>query len=107
MLLDGIIHLARYPLPEGRSWAFQPGATELNKQGLKLITKQAQKQPEDGMFLTLTAEEVGKVAVLIIQGVERGKAIRAMPRYTRKQHKEFAAFYDQLKAVLDAAHKDG
>ncbi len=59
------------------------------------------------MFLTLTAEEVGKVAVLIIQGVERGKAIRAMPRYTKKQHKEYAAFFDQLRASMAEGQRDG
>jgi hypothetical protein len=109
MLLDGITHLARYPLPEERSWAIQPGTTELNKQSLKLIPKQPQKQSEiaDAMFLTLTAEEVGKVAVLIIQGVERSKAIREMPRYNRKQHKEFSAFYDQLKASMAEGQREG
>jgi hypothetical protein len=60
----------------------------------------------DALFLTLSAEEIGKVAVLIIKGVERSQAIRAMPRYTRKQHKEYAAFYDQLREAMERAQKE-
>ena len=55
----------------------------------------------DALFLTFSVEEVGKIAVLIIKGVERKQAIRSMPRYTKKQHREFAAFFDELKAVID------
>jgi hypothetical protein len=96
MHLDGITYLARYPLPQSRSWSFQSVTV---KQGLKLISKQGE-EPSDPLSLTLSAEEVGRVALLIIRGVERKEAIRAMPRYSRKQHKEYALFYDQLKDVL-------
>jgi len=63
-------------------------------------------QDTDALFLTFSAEEVSKISVLIIQKVERKDAIRAMPRYTRKQHRVFAAFFDQLKEVLDAELKN-
>jgi hypothetical protein len=64
---------------------------------------QVSKQATDKLFLTFSAEELGKVAALIIKGVERKEAIRSMPRYTRKQHKEFAQFYDELKrSILEA-----
>jgi hypothetical protein len=111
MHVDGILHLSRYPQFSSRSWAFPSGVLGLQKQDLKLVPKQTQK-PVGGnsagaLFLTFSAEELGKVAMLIIKGVERGKAIRAMPRYTRKQHKEFAAFFDALKEAMAEAQKDG
>jgi hypothetical protein len=56
----------------------------------------------DHLFLTLSAEEMGKVVVAIIKGVERSEAIRTMPRYTKERHAVFAMFYDQLKEVIDA-----
>jgi hypothetical protein len=55
----------------------------------------------DALFLTFSAEEIGKIAVLIITGIERKAAIPAMPRYTKTQHKDFALFYDRLKGALD------
>ncbi len=58
---------------------------------------------EDRLFLTFSAEEIGKIAVMIIKGVERREAIRAIPRYTREQHKEYAAFYDGLKDAIEMA----
>jgi hypothetical protein len=108
MHINGILHLSRYPQFSSRAWAFPSGEAGLQKQDLKLMPKQTQK-PDDSteaLFLTFSAEELGKVAVLIIKGVERGKAIRAMPRYSRKQHKEFAAFFDQLRESMANEQKD-
>jgi hypothetical protein len=66
-----------------------------------------EKQDEsDRLFLTFTAEEIGKIVVTIIKGVERRTAIRAMPRYTREQYKVYAAFYDGLKEAIDWAWKN-
>ncbi len=59
------------------------------------------EQEEDRLYLTFSAEEIGKIAVMIIKRVERREAIRSMPRYTRVQHREFAAFYDQLREVIE------
>lgn len=63
-------------------------------------------EDSEALYLTFSAEEVGKIAVLIIQKVERKVAIRSMPRYSRKQHKEFASFYDQLKAAMEHGQKE-
>jgi hypothetical protein len=56
----------------------------------------------EDLFLTFSAEEVGKIAVTIIKGTESDEAIRAMPRYSPQQHKAYAVFYDALKATLEA-----
>jgi len=58
---------------------------------------------DDLLFLTFTAEEVGRIAVLIIKGVERSEAIPSMPRYSPEQHTVYAAFFDQLREVIMAA----
>ncbi len=57
----------------------------------------------DAIFLTFSAEEIGRIAVMIIKGVPRNEAIRTIPRYTREQHKEYAAFYDGLKDAIEMA----
>jgi hypothetical protein len=40
------------------------------------------EQEEDRLYLTFSAEEIGNIAVMIIKGIERRDAIRAIPRYT-------------------------
>jgi hypothetical protein len=55
----------------------------------------------DALFLIFTPEEMGRIAVLVVKGVPRKEAIRAMPRYSRKQHQEYAAFYNTLREVMD------
>ena len=57
----------------------------------------------DAVYLTFSAAEVGIIAMLIIRGVQRRQAIRTMPRYTRQKHREFAAFYDQLREAMELA----
>jgi hypothetical protein len=59
-------------------------------------------QGSEDLFPTFTAEEIGKVAVSIIKGVERDEAIKAMPRYSPQQHKVYADFYNNLKAAIEA-----
>jgi hypothetical protein len=67
------------------------------------MEEHTEKQDEtDRLFLTFSAEEIGRIVVAIIRCVERKAAIRAMPRYTREQHRVYAAFYDQLHEVLTA-----
>lgn len=71
------------------------------------MEEQPEKQDEsDRLFVTFTAEEIGKIVVAIIKGVERRAAIRAMPRYTREQHSVYSAFYDGLKEAIDWAWKN-
>ncbi len=71
------------------------------------MEEQTEKQDENGrLFVTFTAEEIGKIVVSIIKGVERRAAIRAIPRYTREQYKVYAAFYEQLKEAIDWAWKN-
>ncbi len=42
------------------------------------MEEQTEKQDENGrLFVTFTAEEIGKIVVSIIKGVERRAAIRA------------------------------
>jgi hypothetical protein len=68
------------------------------------MEEQTEKQDEtDRLFLTFSAEEIGRVVVSIIRDVERKAVIRAMPRYTKEQYKVYAAFYDQLKEAIDWA----
>jgi hypothetical protein len=68
---------------------------------------QPEKQDEtDRLFVTFSAEEIGKIVVSIIRGVERKAAIRAMPRYSKEQYKVYAAFYDQLKEAIDWAWQE-
>ena len=61
----------------------------------------------DQLFLALSAEEIGKVAVMIIKEVEREQAIPMMPRYNVKQHRLFAGFYDQLQEAMTRALGEG
>ena len=65
------------------------------------------EKPDDGdrLFVTFTAEAIGKIVVSIIRDVERKAAIRAMPRYSKEQYKVYAAFYDQLKEAIDWASR--
>jgi hypothetical protein len=65
-----------------------------------------EEEDSDRLFLTFSAEELGKIVVAIIRGVERREAIRAMPRYTREQYKVYAAFFDGLKEAIDWAWKN-
>ena len=60
----------------------------------------------DALYLTFSAEEVGKIAVMIIQKVERKVAIRSMPRYSSKEHRAFASFYDQLREAMEHGQKE-
>jgi hypothetical protein len=53
-----------------------------------------QDDETDRLFVTFTAEEVALIVVAIIKGVERKVAISTMPRYSWKQHRLYAAFYD-------------
>jgi len=61
------------------------------------------EQEEDRLFLTFSAEEIGKIVVAIIRGVERREAIRAMPRYTEEQHTVYATFTSNSKEAIDWA----
>jgi hypothetical protein len=68
------------------------------------MDEQDEKQDEgDRLFLTFSAEDLGLIVVLIIKGVERSLAVRAMPHYTEEQHDEYEAFYDQLRDAIDWA----
>ena len=60
-------------------------------------------EQEERLFLTLTAEEIGQGAVLIIRKIERSEAIRLMPRYTREQHAAYAGFFDELREAMEKA----
>jgi hypothetical protein len=62
-----------------------------------------QEDEHDRLFLTFSAEELGTIVVLIIRGIERSIAIRAMPRYTQEMHREYSAVYEQLKEAIDWA----
>jgi hypothetical protein len=93
MVLDGITYYSRHPLSQERSWPLELSGTTLPAD---MRMEESGREVE----LQFSAEEVGRIAVSIVQGMERGKAIRAMPRYSRKQHKAFATYYDSLKAVL-------
>jgi hypothetical protein len=57
----------------------------------------------DRLFLTFSAEELGTIVVLIIKGIDRSIAIRAMPRYSQEQHKVYEEFYEQLREAIDWA----
>jgi hypothetical protein len=59
------------------------------------------EEQSDRLFVTFTAEEIGRIVVAIIKGVERYEAIRAMPRYSPEQYEAYAAFYDQLKEGIE------
>src|SRR3954453_7067453 len=48
------------------------------------IARLGEEPMEEALYLTCSAEALGKIAVLIIKGVERKEAIRSMPRYNRK-----------------------
>jgi hypothetical protein len=65
-----------------------------------------QEDEADRLFITFTAEEVALIVVAIIKGVERKVAISTMPRYSWKQHRVYAAFYDQMKDAIDWAWKN-
>ena len=65
-----------------------------------------QEDETDRLFVTFTAEEVALIVVAIIKGVDRKVAISTMPRYDWKQHRLYAAFYDQLKDAIDWAWKN-
>jgi hypothetical protein len=57
---------------------------------------------QSDLFPTFTAEEMGRIAVAIIKGVDREDAIKALPRYTPQQHEAYAKFYDDLNAIIKA-----
>jgi hypothetical protein len=68
------------------------------------MTEQEPEQDEsDRLFVTFSAEELGQIVVLIIKGIDRSIAVRAMPRYSQEQHREYTAFYEQLKDAIDWA----
>jgi hypothetical protein len=74
-----------------------------------MLTQNQKQNDEDGndrLYLTFSAEEVGKIAVSILRGIERKEAVHAMLRYTKEQYKVYAAFYDQLKEAIDWAWKE-
>jgi hypothetical protein len=98
MLLDGVVRLATQPIPQSRLWALETPAVEAPKQPSE---QESEQTPE----LTLSVPEIAQVVHLITSGVERGKAIRAMPRYSRKLHREYAAFYDEFKQAMKSAHE--
>jgi hypothetical protein len=62
-----------------------------------------QEEESDRLFLTFSAEELGTIVVLIIKGVDKSIAVRAMPRYTSEQHQEYQAFFEQLQEAIDWA----
>jgi hypothetical protein len=59
------------------------------------------EEETDRLFVTFSAEELARIVVSIIKGVERDEAIRAMPRYTKEQHGAYRAFYEQLKEGIE------
>jgi hypothetical protein len=65
-----------------------------------------QDDETDRLFVTFTAEEIARIVVSIIKGVERKTAIRAMPRYTKENYKVYATFYDDLKEAIDWAWRN-
>ena len=68
---------------------------------------QPEKQDDgDRLFVTFTAEEIAKIVVSIIRGVERTAAIQAMPRYSKEQHAVYATFFDDLHEAIDWAWKN-
>ena len=64
------------------------------------------RRRSNAVFLTLSAVELGKVAVLIIKGIGREHAIRRMPRYSPEQHEEFSLFYEQVREGIEEAWKE-
>lgn len=93
---QGVQGLALRPLHASRSWPLlQP---ELPGQEVKPI-----EPAKESIELRFSVEELGKIAASIVRKTERTKAIRAMPRYSRKQHQEFAAFFDEFKQAMSAA----
>jgi hypothetical protein len=102
--LSGMLHLSRIAIPLSRSWSFPGDKSRLQPQNQPqtepISDPQVARDERIPVAFEFTAEEVGRIAVSIIQGVERSKAIRAMPGYSRKQHRTFALFYDTLKAIL-------
>jgi hypothetical protein len=59
------------------------------------------EEESDRLFVSFSVEEIARIVVMIIKGVERREVIRGMPRYTVEQHGLYAAFYEQLKEGID------
>ncbi len=109
--LIGTLALAERPVSTFRSWLMTQAESDSMKHALEQIEalneehphkqalQQSLKQPEEAEP-QFTAEEVGRILVMVINGTERGKAIRAMPHYNKKQHKFFALYYNTLKEVM-------
>jgi hypothetical protein len=103
--LIGTLALAQRPLSTLRSWLMTSSESQSMKQILvqaqALTEKQDRTQTKEELpEPQFTAEEVGAIAVMIINGTERGKAIRSMPRYNKKLHKYYALYYNTLKEIL-------
>jgi hypothetical protein len=51
-------------------------------------------------YLTFTAEEVGTIAVMAIQGLPASEAIPRMPHYTQTLHAAYSAFWEDFSTVI-------
>ena len=77
------------------------GGFQVFDEAHSFLFKVTSEADTDALFLTLTAEEVGRITVMIIKGVERDIAIRAMPHYSDKKREEYEALYDQLREAIE------
>jgi hypothetical protein len=59
------------------------------------------EEQSDRLFVSFSAEEIARIVVAIIKGVDRRDIIRGMPRYSPEQYAVYSAFYDQLKEGID------
>jgi energy-coupling factor transporter ATP-binding protein EcfA2 len=89
--LEGLGYLANRQLPLSRTFRF-----------VALDSAQFTQSPAQtpAQELEFTLEEIGVITAHIAAGTERTTAIRAMPRYSRKQHTLYAAYYDRLKKAM-------
>lgn len=99
--VTGIMSLVSAPVAHTRAWPLllPPPVAQPNeeKQDLLIETKQNSEYDTQPNF---SLEEIGVVAALIAQDVEDGEAIRRMPRYNRRKHKAYSAYYEELKVGM-------
>lgn len=53
-----------------------------------------------GSQLDFSAEEIARIVALILQGKDEAEIVAAMPRYARRRHKAYTAFYTRLALAV-------
>jgi len=107
MELGGILHLSQLPIPAFRYWPIAPPETVTLKHSLQQHQKERLKKngtdeaDSTPVNLQFSVEEIGSIASLIVSGVDKSKAVRAMPRYNRRQHKGYVAYYERLRQGMN------